>query len=243
MKLHIFKDKAELSEKLAEWLVEEIDSVLKNQEYCSLVLSGGGTPQSLYEILAAEPFKHQINWHRIQLFWGDERVVPFDDPRNNAKNAFDLLINHVDIPANQVHIMRTDIATDLSVEAYSALLHRLFEYTTGSFDIVLLGMGNDGHTLSLFPGSPIIHDKDHWVKSVFNPNDKTDRITLMPVLVNRSSKIVFMVEGTGKAAVLKEVLEGECQPEKFPSQIIQPANGELHWFLDEACVKDLKKAG
>lgn len=239
MKLHIYKDPAELSDELAQWISDQIEGVLKKQEFCTLVLSGGQTPNALYKKLATEEFQQKINWQRVHLFWGDERVVPFNDSRNNAFNAYDLLINHINIPPAQVHIMRTDIEPNFAVDAYRTLLHQFFANTSKSFDLVLLGMGDDGHTLSLFPGSPIIEEHVNWVNSVYNPEQEMYRITLMPVLVNRATSIAFMVEGAKKAEVLKEVVEGEYKPTKLPVQIIKPTGGQLHWFLDEAAAKDL----
>jgi 6-phosphogluconolactonase len=243
MNLHIYKTTEKVSEELAQWLSDEIAEVLSKQEFCTLVLSGGETPKPLFKKLATKEFQKKINWQRVHIFWSDERVVPSNDSRNNAKNAYDLLIDHIDIPANQVHIMRTDIEPNFAVDAYRALLHEFFDNTSQTFDIVLLGMGDDGHTLSLFPGSTIIEDHKHWVNSVYNAEQEMYRITLMPILVNRASKIVFMVEGSGKAEVLKEVLEGEYQPTKLPAQIINPIDGDLHWFLDDAAAKKLSSKG
>ncbi|MEO6134722.1 MAG: 6-phosphogluconolactonase [Ginsengibacter sp.] len=239
MEMHRFKNKKELSVGLADWICNLIEEVLQEQEYFSLVLSGGNTPKSLFEKLASSSYKSKINWKRIHIFWGDERVVPFDDPRNNAGMAFETLLNHVEIPSENIHIMRTDIETNFSVDAYRELLHNFFDNKSKSFDLVLLGLGDDGHTLSLFPGSPIIVEHARWVNSVFLPEQEMFRITLMPVLVNLASHIVFMVEGEKKAGILKQVIEGDYNPQKLPSQIISPVNGKLHWFLDEAAGADL----
>ncbi|HXS57848.1 MAG TPA: 6-phosphogluconolactonase, partial [Hanamia sp.] len=231
MKLHIFKNKEEMSDHLAQWICDVITESLKTQEFFSLVLSGGETPKLLFKKLASAKFKEQINWKRIHIFWADERVVPFTDDRNNAKIAHDLLISHVDIPSEQVHIMRTDIEPNFSVDQYRKLLHTYFDHTPQSFDLVLLGMGDDGHTLSLFPDSPLIEEHIHWVNAVFVKKQEMYRITLMPLLVNKASKIAFMVDGANKATVLQEVLEGEYMPTKLPSQMIKAPDGELHWFL------------
>ena len=153
--------------------------------------------------------------------------------------AFDLLINHINIPHEQVHIIRTDIEPNFAVDQYRKVLHTFFDNRFQSFDLVLLGMGDDGHTLSLFPDSPIIEEHTNWVNAVFSAKQEMYRITLMPLLVNKSAQIAFMVEGGKKANVLKEVLEGDYNPTRFPAQIIKPGNGELHWFLDEAAAKDL----
>lgn len=239
MKLHIFKNKEKMSEELASWVGDVISDSLKNQEFFSLVLSGGETPKLLFKKLVSKEFKEKINWKRIHIFWGDERVVPFTDERNNAKMAYDLLINHIDIPATQVHIIRTDIEPNFAVDEYRKMLHTHFDHTSQSFDLVLLGMGDDGHTLSLFPDSPIIEEHTNWVNAVFSKKQEMYRITLMPMLINRASKIAFIVDGATKAKVLQKVLEGEYVPTKLPAQIINPKEGELHWFLDEAAAKDL----
>jgi 6-phosphogluconolactonase len=240
MKLHIFENKEMLSDNLAQWICDLIANTLKNQEFFSLVLSGGETPKLLYQKLASEKYKSQINWHRINIFWGDERVVPYDDDRNNARMAFEILLDQTDIPAIQVHKMRTDIETNFAVEEYNKLLHNFFGNTPSTFDLVLLGMGDDGHTLSLFPGSALIDENLHWVNSVYNEKQEMYRITLMPLIVNKSVNIAFMVDGPKKAKVLQQVLEGAYVPEKLPSQLIQPIAGELHWFLDEDAAKNLK---
>ncbi|HEY5369901.1 MAG TPA: 6-phosphogluconolactonase [Hanamia sp.] len=240
MKLHIFDNKEILSENLAQWICDLITETLKTQEFFSLVLSGGETPKLLYQKLASEKYKSQVNWNRINIFWGDERVVPYDDDRNNARMAFDILLDHVDIPVSQIHKMRTDIETNFSVEEYGKILHAAFDNTPYSFDLVILGMGDDGHTLSLFPNSPIIDENVHWVNSVYNEKQKMFRITLMPLIVNKSANIVFMVDGSKKATVLQHVLEGDYTPEKLPSQLIKPITGQLHWFLDEEAAKELK---
>lgn len=239
MKLHIFKTKEEMSDQLASWMCDLIEESLKNQEFFTLALSGGETPKLLYKKLVSSKYKEKINWKRIHIFWGDERVVPFTDDRNNAKMAYKLLIDHLDIPATQVHIIRTDIEPNFAVDEYRKLLHTYFDHTPRSFDLVLLGMGDDGHTLSLFPDSPVIEENTYWVNAVFSKKQEMYRITLMPLLVNRASHIAFMVDGEKKATVLQQVLEGKYNPTKLPAQIIKPKEGELHWFLDEEAAKDL----
>ncbi|MEO6683660.1 MAG: 6-phosphogluconolactonase [Ginsengibacter sp.] len=239
MKLHIYKNKEELSGALASWMCEVIEKTLKEQEYFTLVLSGGSTPQSLYEVLASEAYKDKINWNRVQVFWGDERAVPYADDRNNAKMAHELLLSKVGIPSKNIHIIRTDIEPNFSRDAYRKMLHDYFDNTKTTFDLVLLGMGDDGHTLSLFPGSPIIEDDKYWVHSVYNEEQEMYRITLMPALVNKAARIAFMVEGEKKATVFQQVLQGEYNPLELPAQIIKPVNGELHWFVDEAAAKEL----
>lgn len=241
MNIHTYKNKEELSNKLARWICDLINTTLQNQEFFTLVLSGGETPKNLFKKLASD-YKEKINWKRVHFFWGDERAVPFNDDRNNAKMAYDILLNYLDVPASQIHIMRTDLEPVFAAIEYEKTLHYFFDNTINSFDLVLLGMGDDGHTLSLFPNSSLfIEENQSWVNAVYNEAQKMYRITLMPSIVNRASQIAFMVDGQKKSSVLKKVIEGSYNPILFPAQIITPEDGELHWFLDEDAARELKK--
>lgn len=242
MKINIYKSPDDLSKNLAGWMCDTINSTLQEQEFFTLVLSGGNTPKNLYKVLGADEFKDKIDWSRLQIFWGDERAVPITDDRNNAKMAYEILLDNISIPKEQVHAMRTDIEPVFAAKEYEKILRTFFTNTVKSFDLVLLGMGDDGHTLSLFPGSPLIeeNDEDEWVKSVYNDEQKMYRITLTPLIVNRSSHIAFMVDGLKKANVLKEVIEGSYKPLQLPSQIIKPASGNLYWFIDKDAAQELQ---
>src|SRR5690349_8314047 len=160
MKLHIHKDTNELSIAVADWMAGYITSTLEKKGRFTLALSGGSTPKLLHTILAGPPYKERIDWSRLHIFWGDERAVPFEDERNNARMAFDTLLDHVPVPKNQVHVMRTDISPEQSSAEYDQLLHRYFDGSGVTFDLVLLGMGDDGHTLSLFPGTDIVQEQE-----------------------------------------------------------------------------------
>jgi 6-phosphogluconolactonase len=239
MELHQYKDADELSSAAAKWIAGYISATLKKQNRFTIALSGGSTPKKLHTLLAASPYKEQIDWSRLHVFWGDERAVPFEDDRNNAKMAFDTLLSHVPVPAGQIHIMRTDIAPAEAAAEYEKILHHYFHAHAKSFDLVLLGMGDDGHTLSLFPGTSVIHEETKLATAFFLKEQDMFRITLTAPIVNRSAGIAFLVAGAGKAPALKEVLEGDYDPDKFPSQVINPVNGELHWFLDKAAAAQL----
>lgn len=151
MQLQVYTDAEVLSEEVAQWIAETIRETLQTQGRFTIALSGGSTPQRLHKILAASPLKEQIDWSKLHIFWGDERAVPFEDSRNNAKMAYDTLLNFVPVPASQIHVMRTDIGPEESAAEYEKILHAYFDNQSLSFDLVLLGMGDDGHTLSLFP--------------------------------------------------------------------------------------------
>lgn len=241
MELHVAKDAQQLSENLAAWLSNYIQSVLQTKERFTFVLSGGNTPKALYTLLAKAPYRDMIEWQKLHFFWGDERAVPFEDARNNAKMAFDVLLNHVPVLAGNIHPMLTDRDPKVAAKEYEATLHQYFKGEETTFDLVLLGMGDDGHTLSLFPGTPIIHEKKKWADAFFLEAQDMYRITLTAPVVNQSACIVFLATGDNKAMTLHEVIEGAYNVDKFPSQIIKPVNGELHWFVDEAAAAALDR--
>ncbi len=246
MHLNVLADLNALSIAVADWMVGYMHDTLQKQDRFTLVLSGGSTPKKLHELLTTADYKDKIDWARVHIFFGDERFVPFQDERNNAKMAFDTLLNHVPVARENIHIMQTEhITPEDSAKAYEAILKRYFpSFTTShsplttphsplpTFDLVLLGMGDDGHTLSLFPGkTAVIHETAKWCTSLWLEQQQMYRVTLTHPIVNQSAAVAFLVTGTGKAGVLKAVLQGAFNPELYPSQIIQP-KGELHWFVD-----------
>jgi 6-phosphogluconolactonase len=239
MELHEYKDGETLSVAAAKWIADRITSTLKTKDRFTIALSGGSTPKRLHELLAQPPYKETLSWSQLHVFWGDERAVPFEDSRNNAKMAYDTLLDFVPVPASQIHVMRTDIAPEQSAAEYERILHEYFDQTPYSFDLVLLGMGDDGHTLSLFPGMPIVHEEKAWVKSFWLQAQDMSRITLTKTIVNKSACVAFLTAGTAKAHALKEVLKGAYNPDLYPSQEIKPT-GELHWFVDEAAAAGLQ---
>jgi 6-phosphogluconolactonase len=254
MQLHLAKDITDLSTQAADFIVEHISNTLQRQPRFTIALSGGSTPKALHELLAGNAYKNKINWSKVHVFWGDERFVPLTDTRNNANMAFETLLDKVPVLKEHIHIMQTEnITPDESAEAYQKLLHDYFPlvhlhhrddlpdnspHTT--FDLIILGMGDDGHTLSLFPGKPVIHITDKWATAFYLDEQAMYRITLTHPVANHSACVLFLVSGFGKAKALKEVLEGPFNPDVYPSQIIKP-KGELHWFVDEAAASALRQ--
>ncbi|MCF0039643.1 6-phosphogluconolactonase [Dyadobacter sp. CY399] len=234
MEMHIANDTGRLSHDLAAWLSDYIREVLSQKDRFTFVLSGGSTPKQLYALLAESPYKEAIDWQKIHFFWGDERAVPFEDSRNNAKMCYDELLNKVPVNPAHIHIMRTDIGPEESAFAYEKVLKDYFNDSEITFDFVLLGMGDDGHTLSLFPGTEVIHEENDWVKAFYLPAQEMFRITLTAPVVNHAACVAFLAAGAGKAETLKHVLNGEPNTDLYPSQIIKPVKGQLHWFIDRA---------
>jgi len=249
MELMIGQNIDELSQQAAEWMVDYIQKTLLLQDRFTIALSGGSTPKKLHLLLASDQFKNKIDWQKLHVFWGDERYVPFKDDRNNAKMAFDTLLHHVPVPKSQIHIVRTDIDPADSAKEYESILREYFpeavsyklqaasdltshESRFTTFDLVLLGLGDNAHTLSLFPGEAVVHEKNHWVRSVFVKEINMQRITLTAPVVNLSRRIAFLVSGQDKAEAVAHILSDNYNPDLYPAQVIKPVHGELFWFLD-----------
>jgi 6-phosphogluconolactonase len=211
----------------------------------TMALSGGSTPRRLYEILAEPPFREQIDWRRVELFWGDERCVPPDHPDSNYRMTKLALLDKVGVPAANVHRLageRKDLAAAAS--EYQVEIAKVFgqvaEGAPPSFDLVLLGMGPDGHTASLFPHTAALKETTRWVAVNHVPKFNADRLTLTRPILNRAACVMFLIAGDDKAEPLSEVLEGPPDPERLPSQLIQPA-GTLVWLIDRAAAARLRK--
>lgn len=231
MIIRIYKDADELTTVTAEWISDLIAQTLKKAERFTIALSGGNTPKQLFTKLGCSPYLHSIDWSKVHFFWGDERFVPFRDERNNANMAFKELLEKVPLQEDNVHIMRTDIPSEESVKEYDRILHNYFDEHSTSFDLVLLGLGEDGHTLSLFPGIDISTEPEQWVTSLYVPEQNMWRITLLPAIVNKAANIAFMVSGSTKSEIVHKVIHTE---HPYPAKLIQPATGKLYWLIDEA---------
>ncbi len=245
MELHVCKNYEELSEHLAHWMVELICKTLSTKERFSIVLTGGSTPKKLYEILASDEYKNKIDWSRANVFIGDERFVPFDDDRNNAKMIRETLLDKVAVNPAHVHFMQTEnMSPETAANAYEEILRyyfgqRLKVNGQQAFDLVLLGMGDDAHTLSLFPGkAEAINEQTRWCTYLWLEQQNMHRITLTAPVVNASKYVAFLISGSNKATALSNVLHKKYDPLTYPSQIIKPVTGELHWFTDEAAMND-----
>jgi 6-phosphogluconolactonase len=241
LKLHVSETPEELGRHVADWLVDYIQEVLEKRNRFTIALSGGSTPKQLYRLLASDDYKNKIDWNQLHVFWGDERFVPFTDDRNNAKMTAGELLSHVPVPQSQVHMIRTDMDPDDAAAAYGQLLHRYFDTQLYSFDLVFLGLGNDAHTLSLFPGyDDIIFEEEQWVKAFRLEEQDMYRITLTAAVVNNAGRVAFLVSGRDKSPAIQHVISGPHDPASYPAQIIRPLNGELYWFLDSQAAAGLQ---
>jgi 6-phosphogluconolactonase len=221
-----------LSQAAASLVVEQANLAVAVRGRFCVALSGGSTPRRTYELLAGPPFRDQAPWHRMHIFWGDERCVPLDDPRSNARMAKDAWLDHVPLPESQIHPMYCAQAPAEAARQYEAHLRQFFTGHPHSLDLVLLGLGDNGHTASLFPGTPVLKETERWVAEVYVAEQDLYRVTLTAPFINQASLVTFLVAGEGKAGVLKEILHGPRDPERLPAQLIQPQTGEILWLTD-----------
>ncbi|MBI2815959.1 MAG: 6-phosphogluconolactonase [Acidobacteria bacterium] len=232
-RLKVFPDSEALSRQAAASVAAQIRKAAADGRSFSLVMAGGNTPESLYNALASE-FREAIPWERVVLFWGDERYVPPDDPRSNFGMAERILLRRVRIPAGNIHAMPTEFPDpDEAARVYEATLRDRFPAPLPRFDLVLLGMGEDGHTASLFPGSPVLNERECWVAAVRAPAQPPVRLTLTLPVLNNASCIYFLVAGANKAPTMLSALTSQS-PHASPASLIRPRDGEVVWWCDEA---------
>lgn len=216
----------------------------------AVALAGGSTPRRLYELLASPAYARRVDWSRVQLFWGDERCVPPDDPASNYRMAREALLDHVPIPEVNVHRIRAEDRPARAAASYERELRHAFATPVGRpsltvgrrFDLVLLGMGENGHTASLFPGLGAVREQERWVVGEHVPEMSQWRVTLTPPLLNAAMHVAFLVAGAGKATMLQRVLEGPSEPEALPAQAIAPVDGTLAWLVDTDAAARLSPA-
>ena len=221
-----------LSRAAAELFADEALKAVEARGRFAVALAGGSTPCRTYELLANEPFRSQVPWRQTHIFWGDERCVPADDPRNNALMARRLLLGQVPIPCEQVHPMICDSSPREAAVEYEALLRGFFAAGGPRFDLVLLGLGENGHTASLFPGTLVLEEQQRWVADVYRPAEGLHRLTLTAAAINSAALVVFLVSGHGKASVLRQVLQESQDPRSIPARLIKPVDGGLLWLVD-----------
>ncbi|MCG6945811.1 MAG: 6-phosphogluconolactonase [Deltaproteobacteria bacterium] len=233
---------SELSLAAAEYIAELAEARIKERNIFTLVLSGGSTPRQLYEKLANQPISNRIDWQHAHLFWGDERCVPPDNPDSNFSLAFETLISRVDLPPANIHrIPATTGSPKAAAEEYEKILREFFQavgetdsiISFPSFDLVLLGMGVDGHTASLFPGDAALGEKTSWVVAVegTSASPPVPRITLTFPVINEAKCVLFLASGSSKLQVIQEILNNP-HTVTYPAAKVQPS-GKLLWFIDE----------
>lgn len=238
----VLSDREALSLAVAAALAEDVRSIVGQRGRCSLVLAGGTTPRRMYELLA-ERFAAAVPWPQVDLFWGDERYVPPDDPQSNYGMARRVLLEHLPVPSGNVHPMPTHCADPGdAAAAYEALIRDYFRGRPPRFDLLLLGMGADGHVASLFPRHPALRVRARWVVAATVPADPPQRLTLTLPLINQAAAVIFLVAGAAKADAVRRALQPGMRVDDVPASGVRPAAGTVAWWLDAAAAAGLGAA-
>jgi 6-phosphogluconolactonase len=242
--VRIWPDADALAAAAADALAMAIVAAVAVQGRAFVALSGGSTPNRMGQLLNEPRYRNAIAWPQTDIFWGDERWVPESSPESNAGTAIRTFLDKVPIPPDQVHAYTTaDGDPAAAAAAYEAEVRRIMGRPAGvpAFDLIFLGLGEDGHTASLFPETAAIHETDRLV--VAHRVEKLDatRLTFTPVLLNAAQRVIFLVSGEGKASILARVLDGREDPDHYPAQIVRPAAGSLEWFVDQPAASALSE--
>jgi 6-phosphogluconolactonase len=234
--LHVFQNLADLSAAAAQHFTQTIHMAVQERGLALAALSGGSTPQALFKLLAAFPYRENLPWGKIHFFWCDERCVPAENPESNYGQARSLLFNHLPIPAQNIHPVPGELAPEAACADYIHTL-QTFGYPNQAWptlDWVLLGLGADGHTASLFPGqvNPLEENQPAIAVTAHYQERPANRVSLTPQVFNSARQIVFLVTGSNKANALRDVLTAPNNPLWLPAQRIKPSQGEITWLVD-----------
>ncbi len=223
--------------------MEEVD----RKGFFTVALSGGSTPKGLYSLLGSKShfFKESVPWDKTLFFWGDERYVPQDHPASNFRMVQETLLSKVPVIRDNVYPVDTCMPdAEMAAREYEKVLRTFFELTheeVPQFDLILLGMGQDGHTASIFPGTNAIKENNMIVTAVSDESVKIPRITVTPPVIKNALNIIFLVTGRAKSDVLQKILKGDFRPETYPAQLTRQSKGSLKWFIDKEAAAHLEK--
>lgn len=244
MTIHLLSDLEEVSAAAAERWVALAEQSIADYGHFHVALTGGSTPRQLYELLASATFRDRVDWESVHIYFGDERCVPPDHPDSNFRLADEALLSHVPIPHAQIHRLRGEAPDPReAARAYARLLASHLPLTAqglAQFDLVLLGLGADGHIASLFPGISILHEQTQWVAAAYVDKLNAWRISLTLPVINHARHILMLVSGEAKADILRHAFSAVREP-LLPVQLLKPL-AEIEWFLDEAAAEQLPKA-
>lgn len=242
--IRVVTDYEELSNAAAEEFLVIANEAIQAKGIFTVALSGGSTPRRFYMLLASEPYGKKLSWSDIHLFWTDERCVPPEHPESNYRMVRETLLDRVPIPVENIHRMPTEQNDqDIAAAMYEQTLRAFFKVAPGEFprfDLVLLGMGDDGHIASLFPGTAALNETKRFVVANYVDKLQSHRLTLTIPVINNAAHVIFLISGELKAPALKEVIEGSCKQQVVPAQLIQPINGRLLFIIDQKASIKLK---
>lgn len=241
--IHIHSNQIKAAEGAADFVTTLAAERVRQGKPFRIALAGGSTPRRMYEILASPTYANRLAWARWEVFWGDERTVAPDHPDSNYWMARAALLSHVSIPSDQVYRMRGELAPQEATEEYTQRLREVFKEPVPVFDLILLGMGADGHTASLFPGTAAVENQEDLVVANWAPVVDAYRLTLTFPVINAARNVLFLVIGEDKAQAMKAVLEpGDEKTDLLPAGLVRPERGNLVWYVDRAAASLLMES-
>lgn len=241
-KIHKFPDEAQLAQAAAQSIIEIGLQKIEVQGRFTLTLSGGGTPKATYRLLPEMAAARGLDWNQVYVLFGDERCVPPDHPESNYGMARQSFLNQIEIPSENILPMLCTISPDEAALAYEQELRELLtNQWDGRLDLILLGLGTNAHTASLFPGSEALEEKERLVLPVYVDEWESWRLTMTPPALNSAERVIFLVQGQSKAEAVAHVFEGPYDPQHWPAQVVQPEDGQADWFMDEAAASRLER--
>lgn len=240
LNIHIEKTPEGAAKFTSEQVVQILSGTLEKHESASMVLSGGETPRRVFQLLGSDSFRHRVAWDRVQFFFGDERMVSPDHPDSNYGMALRELFEHLSIPAKNVHRIHGELVPEKAALEYAEELHSIYQRITPRFDCVLLGIGEDGHTASLFPGTDALNEKRRSTIALFVPRLKVWRVSLTFPVINNARQVIFLAEGRKKSSIIQKVIESGAPTLEIPATMVRPLDGTLHWILDSEAASQMR---
>lgn len=234
--VRVYSSRAALAAAAAAQFADIAERAIAARGKFNVALSGGTTPREIYRVIALE-YADSIEWERVHVYWGDERCVPLEDPENNAHMAMVAMLRDVSIPPENIHRIPVQLPSEEAADTYQRTLLKHFRDMLPRFDLILLGIGADGHTASLFPASPVLDEEDRWVVATQAPTGDADRVTLTLPVLNAALHILFLVVGTEKAEALATILATETIDDSaLPAARVQPTIGTVTWMVDQSAM-------
>ena len=235
----VYRDAADLEQNAAEEIANVMKAAINDRGVCMVALSGGETPRQIYGRLGRDPLKDRVNWKLVHLFFSDERCVPPDDSQSNYDMVERSLLSWIDIPLHNVHRIKGELAPSLAAQEYENELKSTLGDTQGRLDLLLLGIGEDGHIASIFPGTDAVDEQSALVLPVKTPNQNIQRVTLTFPILNSAREIRFLVSGKRKSSIVQRVI-GTSKPTKdLPATMVRPVNGNLRWLIDNEAASQI----
>jgi 6-phosphogluconolactonase len=237
--IEIYHNSTSLQIAAADLFITQAQAAINDHGWFAVALSGGSTPQQLYELLASESISERISWQQVRIFWGDERCVPPDDSQSNQRMARVALLDKVPLPAENIFPILVEDSPEKAASNYEMQLRSQFDGELPRFDLILLGLGPDGHTASLFPGTAAVTEQHHWTSPATPQGQTLARVTLTLPVINAAANIIFLVTGETKAAMVHQIIDKPQTQPPLPAQLVKPTTGTVTWLLDKAAGQQL----